>query len=68
MTAEEQKVDGQNTIPMEGEDISPKKDGGILKVKFPCFAATLYFNQLANSRLTPTDWANTSCGVACPVS
>lgn len=35
MTAEEQKVDGQNTIPMEGEDISPKKDGGVLKVKFP---------------------------------
>lgn len=35
MTAEEQKGDGQNTVPMEGEDISIKKDGGVLKV-FSC--------------------------------
>lgn len=30
MTAEEQE--GQHTIPMEGEDITPKKDGGVLKL------------------------------------
>lgn len=32
MTAEEQTGDGQHTIPMEGEDITPKKDGGVLKL------------------------------------
>ncbi|XP_031149233.1 peptidyl-prolyl cis-trans isomerase FKBP4 [Sander lucioperca] len=32
MTAEEQTGEGQHTIPMEGEDITPKKDGGILKL------------------------------------
>lgn len=32
MTAEEQKADGQTAVPMEGEDISVKKDGGVLKV------------------------------------
>nr|XP_046251069.1 peptidyl-prolyl cis-trans isomerase FKBP4 [Scatophagus argus] len=32
MTAEEQTTEGQNTIPMEGEDITPKKDGGVLKL------------------------------------
>jgi len=32
MTAEEQTSEGQHTIPMEGEDISPKKDGGVLKL------------------------------------
>ncbi|KAM4572779.1 peptidyl-prolyl cis-trans isomerase FKBP4 isoform 1-T2 [Odontesthes bonariensis] len=32
MTAEEQTSEGQNTIPMEGEDITPKKDGGVLKL------------------------------------
>ncbi|XP_043980574.1 peptidyl-prolyl cis-trans isomerase FKBP4 [Gambusia affinis] len=32
MTAEEQNSEGQNTIPMEGEDITPKKDGGVLKL------------------------------------
>ena len=32
MTAEEQTSEGQHTIPMEGEDITPKKDGGVLKV------------------------------------
>lgn len=32
MTAEEQASEGQNTIPMEGEDITPKKDGGVLKL------------------------------------
>lgn len=32
MTAEEQTSEGQHSIPMEGEDITPKKDGGILKV------------------------------------
>ncbi|KAG7332963.1 hypothetical protein KOW79_003098 [Hemibagrus wyckioides] len=31
MTAEEVSNDGQN-IPVEGEDITPKKDGGVLKV------------------------------------
>ncbi|KAM9854232.1 peptidyl-prolyl cis-trans isomerase FKBP4 [Aulostomus maculatus] len=32
MTAEEQASEGQHTIPMEGEDITPKKDGGVLKL------------------------------------
>uniref|UniRef100_A0A8C7YD59 peptidylprolyl isomerase n=1 Tax=Oryzias sinensis TaxID=183150 RepID=A0A8C7YD59_9TELE len=32
MTAEEQSNEGQHTIPLEGEDITPKKDGGVLKV------------------------------------
>lgn len=36
MTAEEQKGDGQTAVPMEGEDISIKKDGGVLKVVFVC--------------------------------
>lgn len=31
MTAEEVSNDGQS-IPMDGEDITPKKDGGVLKV------------------------------------
>lgn len=34
MTAEEQTSEGQHTVPMEGEDITPKKDGGVLKVKY----------------------------------
>lgn len=33
MTAEEQTSEVQHTIPLEGEDITPKKDGGVLKVK-----------------------------------
>ncbi|XP_023131151.2 peptidyl-prolyl cis-trans isomerase FKBP4 [Amphiprion ocellaris] len=32
MTAEEQTSEGQHTIQMEGEDITPKKDGGVLKL------------------------------------
>ncbi|XP_069018871.1 peptidyl-prolyl cis-trans isomerase FKBP4 [Embiotoca jacksoni] len=32
MTAEEQTSEGQHAIPMEGEDITPKRDGGVLKV------------------------------------
>ncbi|KAM9351791.1 peptidyl-prolyl cis-trans isomerase FKBP4 [Symphorus nematophorus] len=32
MTAEEQTSEGQHTFPMEGEDITPKKDGGVLKL------------------------------------
>ncbi|XP_023811642.1 peptidyl-prolyl cis-trans isomerase FKBP4 isoform X2 [Oryzias latipes] len=32
MTAEEQSNEGQHAIPLEGEDITPKKDGGVLKV------------------------------------
>lgn len=32
MTAEEQTSEGQNAIQMEGEDITPKKDGGVLKL------------------------------------
>ncbi|XP_041652435.1 peptidyl-prolyl cis-trans isomerase FKBP4 [Cheilinus undulatus] len=32
MTAEEQTGEGQHTIPMEGEDITPNKDGGVLKL------------------------------------
>lgn len=32
MTAEEQTTEGQHTITMEGEDITPKKDGGVLKL------------------------------------
>ncbi|KAF1386657.1 hypothetical protein PFLUV_G00097150 [Perca fluviatilis] len=32
MTAEEQTGEGQHTIPMEGEDITPKKEGGVLKL------------------------------------
>lgn len=34
MTAEEQTSEGQHTIPMEGEDITSKKDGGVLKVNY----------------------------------
>ncbi|KAK9516747.1 hypothetical protein VZT92_024661 [Zoarces viviparus] len=32
MTAEEQMSEGQHAIPMEGEDITPKTDGGVLKL------------------------------------
>ncbi|XP_056137828.1 peptidyl-prolyl cis-trans isomerase FKBP4 [Lampris incognitus] len=32
MTAEEQTSEGQQSIPIEGEDITPKKDGGVLKL------------------------------------
>ncbi|XP_029010304.1 peptidyl-prolyl cis-trans isomerase FKBP4 isoform X2 [Betta splendens] len=32
MTAEELASEGQHTIPMEGEDITQKKDGGVLKL------------------------------------
>lgn len=32
MTAEEQTSEGQHNIQMEGEDITPKKDGGVLKL------------------------------------
>ncbi|TNN80023.1 Peptidyl-prolyl cis-trans isomerase FKBP4 [Liparis tanakae] len=32
MTAEEQSSEGQHAIPMEGEDITPKKDGGVFKL------------------------------------
>lgn len=32
MTAEEVTNEEQNNIPMEGEDITQKKDGGVLKV------------------------------------
>ncbi|XP_068459406.1 peptidyl-prolyl cis-trans isomerase FKBP4 isoform X2 [Clinocottus analis] len=32
MTAEEQSSEGQHAIPMEGEDITPKRDGGVLKL------------------------------------
>ncbi|XP_075998015.1 peptidyl-prolyl cis-trans isomerase FKBP4 [Genypterus blacodes] len=32
MTAEEQTSEGQHTIPMEGEDITLKKDGGVFKL------------------------------------
>uniref|UniRef100_A0A8D2ZMJ4 peptidylprolyl isomerase n=1 Tax=Scophthalmus maximus TaxID=52904 RepID=A0A8D2ZMJ4_SCOMX len=32
MTAEEQTGEGQHAIPMEGEDITPKRDGGVLKL------------------------------------
>ncbi|XP_061534224.1 peptidyl-prolyl cis-trans isomerase FKBP4 [Phycodurus eques] len=32
MTAEEQTSEGHHTIPMEGEDITSKKDGGVLKL------------------------------------
>lgn len=32
MTAEEMASDGQHTFPIEGEDITPKKDGGVLKL------------------------------------
>lgn len=32
MTAEEQTSEGQHTMPMEGDDITPKKDGGVLKL------------------------------------
>lgn len=41
MTAEEQKGDGQTAVPMEGEDISIKKDGGVLKVCFTCVSVCL---------------------------
>lgn len=39
MTAEKQTCEGKHNIPM-GEDISPKKDGGVLKVI--CFVAVMY--------------------------
>lgn len=32
MTADEVKLEGPQSIPMEGEDITQKKDGGVLKV------------------------------------
>lgn len=32
MTADEQAKEKQHTLAMEGEDITPKKDGGVLKV------------------------------------
>lgn len=32
MTAGEMKLEGPQSIPMEGEDVTPKKDGGVLKV------------------------------------
>ncbi|XP_041794579.1 peptidyl-prolyl cis-trans isomerase FKBP4 [Chelmon rostratus] len=32
MTAEEQTSEGQHAIPMEGEDITSKKDGGVFKL------------------------------------
>lgn len=32
MTAEDQASEGKHSIPMEGEDITPKKDGGVLKL------------------------------------
>ncbi|XP_019745925.1 peptidyl-prolyl cis-trans isomerase FKBP4-like [Hippocampus comes] len=32
MTAEEQTAEGHHAIPMEGDDITPKKDGGVLKL------------------------------------
>nr|XP_061812581.1 peptidyl-prolyl cis-trans isomerase FKBP4-like [Nerophis lumbriciformis] len=32
MTAEKQTSEGHPSIPMEGEDITPKKDGGVLKL------------------------------------
>lgn len=32
MTADEQATEGQHAIAMEGEDITPKKDGGVLKL------------------------------------
>ncbi|CAL8358731.1 unnamed protein product [Lota lota] len=32
MTVEEPMSEGQHGIPMEGEDITPKKDGGVLKL------------------------------------
>ncbi|XP_054475688.1 peptidyl-prolyl cis-trans isomerase FKBP4 [Anoplopoma fimbria] len=32
MTAEEQSSEGQHTIPMEGDDITLKRDGGVLKL------------------------------------
>ena len=37
MTAEEQTSEGQHSIPMEGEDITPKKDGGVVKVWGLCW-------------------------------
>lgn len=42
MTAEEQTSEGQHSIPMEGEDITPKKDGGVLKVCFFCISGGVY--------------------------
>lgn len=49
MTAEEVSNDGQS-IPMEGEDITPKKDGGVLKVtrfvyKRYCGCGARYVNE-----------------------
>lgn len=32
MTAGEGKLQGPHTIPVEGEDVTPKKDGGVFKV------------------------------------
>lgn len=44
MTAEEQTSEGQHSIPMEGEDITPKKDGGVLKVCSLFGGGGLYIN------------------------
>lgn len=42
MTAEEQTSEVQHTVPLEGEDITPKKDGGVLKVKYGALFRTLH--------------------------
>lgn len=41
MTADEQTGEGQHSIPMEGEDITPKQDGGVLKVNVFVFLIQL---------------------------
>lgn len=43
MTAEEQ-TEGQQTIPMEGGDITPKKDGGVFKVTLSDCVLILHIN------------------------
>lgn len=57
MTAEEPKGDGQTAVPMEGEDISMKKDGGVLKVCFyvcfVCLLKRLYLLHVAANGVSP---------------
>lgn len=49
MTADEQTGEGQHSIPMEGEDITPKKDGGVLKVN-----VFVFFNPASLAPLVST--------------
>jgi len=56
MTVEEPTGEGQHNTPMEGEDITPKKDGGVLKV-----GATV-INHYSLVWIKCEQWAHWWCG------